>query len=293
MTHLGRFFFKLIGLFRNTRIEEDLSREIASHLALLEEDFRRQGMPAEEAHLAARRTYGGVETPSNSTGTSARFCGSNALCRTSVSRFASSQIAGFYNRRDLTLALGIGAVTSVFSLVNGVLLNPFAFRDPDRLVVLARPRTNYAARLGRPGQLSPLREPEAKLQNSRGCRYPSARRRQSFSPGDHPQMVGTVAASTNLFRLLGVRPVLGRDLLDSDAVTGADRVVLLSYEGWRTLFQADPQVWVKTAVGNGDAHRRRGAAAGDAFPADRAFSQDYISGDWRSSRTHCLWSICA
>ena len=61
MAHLRRFFSKLLGLFRNTQVEEELKREIASHLVLLEDDFKQQGMSREEAHVAARRAYGGVE----------------------------------------------------------------------------------------------------------------------------------------------------------------------------------------------------------------------------------------
>ena len=61
MIHLRRFFSKLSGLFSNTRVDAELTREIASHISLLEEDLRRQGMSGEEARFAARRTYGGVE----------------------------------------------------------------------------------------------------------------------------------------------------------------------------------------------------------------------------------------
>ena len=61
MIYLRRSFAKLSSLFRNARVEEDLTREIASHIALLEDDFRRQGMPEGDARMAARRAYGSVE----------------------------------------------------------------------------------------------------------------------------------------------------------------------------------------------------------------------------------------
>ena len=61
MAHLRRFFSKLLGFVRNTYVEDELKREIASHLVLLEDEFRRQGMSQDEASVAAKRAYGGVE----------------------------------------------------------------------------------------------------------------------------------------------------------------------------------------------------------------------------------------
>jgi len=61
MIYLRRLLSKFWGLFHNARVEVELEREITAHLALLEDDFRRKGMSAEEAHLAARLAYGGVE----------------------------------------------------------------------------------------------------------------------------------------------------------------------------------------------------------------------------------------
>ena len=66
---------------------------------------------------------------------------------------------------------------------------------------------------------------------------------ESVSPsGDRPRIVGAVRGSPNLLRVLGVQSILGRDFVASDAVKGAPRVVIVSYEGWQTLFQGDPKV---------------------------------------------------
>ena len=149
---------------------------------------------------------------------------------------------GFTLTALLTMALGIGAVTSVFSVVNTVLLKPFAFHDPDRLVVLRevvgmRGQTSVAPdnyrhylRLKKDARTID----DAAIVHQRGL---------SVSPnGDRPRIVGGVATSPNLLRLLGVRPMLGRDFVAQDAEKGAATVVLLSYEGWQTLFQGNPQV---------------------------------------------------
>jgi MacB-like periplasmic core domain len=149
---------------------------------------------------------------------------------------------GFTLTALLTMALGIGAVTSVFSVVNTVLLKPFAFHDPDRLAVLREVvgmagRTyvspdNYRHYLRLKKDARTIAD--AAIVHQRGL---------SVSPnGDRPRIVGGVAASPNLLRVLGVEPMLGRDFVAQDAERGAAKVVLLSYEGWQAFFQGNPHV---------------------------------------------------
>ena len=244
MIQLRRFFSKLFTLFRNTRAEEELTREIASHLALLEEDFQRHGMSGAEARIAARRAYGGVERAMQlhrnersimwleQTGQNLRF---------SIRQLRKSP--GFTTVAVMTLALAIGAVTSVFSVVNGVLLQPFAFREPGRLVVVREIedelRNKFSAIPDNYRQFLHLKQNAKTIEDAAIFQQGAD---SLSSSGDHPRMVGTVETSPNVFRLLGVRPILGRDFADGDAVKGSDNVVLLSYEGWQTLFQGNPRV---------------------------------------------------
>lgn len=244
MIHLRRLWAKLSSLFRNTRVEAELTREIAAHLALLEDDFRRQGMSEPDARLAARRAYGNVER--------ARQLHRNERSILWIEqtiqnvRYAIRQLRkspAFTAVAVTTLALGIGAVTSVFSVVNGVLLKPFGFRDPGRLVVVRemedelRYQTsaipdNYRHYLRLKQNTKTLEDMAIFSQGGESV---------SVNNGDHPRIVGSVSISPNLFGLLGVQPILGRDLTGADAVKGAASVVLLSYEGWQTLFQGNPQ----------------------------------------------------
>jgi predicted permease len=244
MNHLRRFFSKLFSLFRNTRVEGELAREIASHLAHLEEDFRRQGMSVEEARLAARRTYGGVEQAKQlhrDERSILWFEQTRQNVRFSIRQLRKSP--GFTIVAVATLALGIGAVTSVFSVVNGVLLKPFSFRDPRRLVVIRE-------REDEPGR-DPTSIPDnyrhfLRLRQSAKTLEDAAIYQQAAdslsSTGNHPRMVGTVEASPNLFRVLLVVPLLGRDFTDSDGLKGANNVVMLSYEGWQTIFHGSSDV---------------------------------------------------
>jgi predicted permease len=242
--HLRRFLAKLLTLFRNTRVEAELTREIASHLAYLEEGFRQQGMSAEEARLAARRAYGGVERAKQLHRNERSILWLEQTLQNM--RFSFRQLRkspGFTFVAVATLALGIGAVTSVFSVVNGVLLKPIAFRDPRRLIVIREvedeTRSRFSAIPDNYRHFLRLKQGATTLEDAAIFQQGAD---SLSSTGDHPRMVGTVESSPNLLRVLGVRPILGRDFADSDAVKGKGNVILLSYEGWQTLFQGNPQV---------------------------------------------------
>src|SRR5262249_55236417 len=119
---------------------------------------------------------------------------------------------GFTAIAVLTLALGIGANTAIFSVINGILLRPLAFHDPDRLVMLWT--DNPAWRLGSPEP----RAPPADLPEWRAtaASFEQLAAFQSdpadLSDGDAPERVGGVDVSANLLPLLGVQPVLGRNI---------------------------------------------------------------------------------
>lgn len=159
-------------------------------------------------------------------------------------RFSIRQLRkspGFALTAILTLALGIGAAASIFSVVDAVLLKPFAFRDPGSLVVMREVsnRTtgkvmpdNYRHYLRLKSDSRTLED--AAIFENRGA---------SVSPdGKYPHVVGAITTSPNLFRVLGVQPILGRDFLPKDAVKGADDVVILSYEGWKRIANDNPSV---------------------------------------------------
>ena len=126
---------KCKALFRNRRMEEELEREIISHLALLEEDFRRQGMSADEAGLAARRAYGGVEQAKQMHRDERSILWLEQLGQDI--RYAIRQLSmapGFATTVILTIALGIGANTAIFTLMHAILMTSLPVGDPKSLI---------------------------------------------------------------------------------------------------------------------------------------------------------------
>ena len=231
------------GLLRRKKLDADLDAELLAHIELAIADNQRKGMPAEEAREAALRSFGGVTQIRESYRVQRGLPWFEQIARDL--RFAVRQLRkspGFALTAILTLALGIGAVTSVFSVVNAVLLKPLAFRDPDRLVVM-RETENEASneRTAIPDNYRHflrLKKSATTIEDAAIFAQLDA----SVSPnGDHPRITGSVVASPNLFHVLGVQPMLGRGFVDSDAQEGAGDVVVLSYESWQAFFAGDPR----------------------------------------------------
>jgi predicted permease len=149
-----------------------------------------------------------------------------------------SKSPGFTLTAVFTLALGIGSVTSIFSIVNAVLLKPFSFAEPERLVSLretTRERTtpllpdNYQHYLYWKANAKTLAD-AAIFRNTT----------LSVSSGvDHPEVVGTLAVSANFFSVLGIQPALGRGFQPQEATEGNNEVVVLAWSAWQRYFNGD------------------------------------------------------
>jgi putative ABC transport system permease protein len=158
-----------------------------------------------------------------------------------------AKVPGFTAVAVLTLALGIGANTAIFSVVNVVLLKPLPFHNPERLMVLSEANE---------------RQPHVSVS------YPNYFdwRQQnhvfeamaSFQPTDfnlagmsEPENLGGGVVSSNLFRTLGVKPLLGRDFLPDEDIKGTQPVVILSYSLWQRRFGGEPGAIGKTLALDG------------------------------------------
>uniref|UniRef100_Q02B05 Permease n=1 Tax=Solibacter usitatus (strain Ellin6076) TaxID=234267 RepID=Q02B05_SOLUE len=239
-------FARLFALFSRGRLEREFESEIEDHLALLRERYFRQGMTPAEADLAARRQFGGIvqikETHRDHTGFPRL---ENLLQDVLYGMRALRRSPGFTTVAVLSLALGIGANTAIYSVMNAVLLRALPVAAPERLVVAAIPfvkrgELSYNQSFSYP-QYRQLRD-HGKLLDSVICF-----RTHSFSvsTSGSTELATGVLVSGNYFSTLGVRPTLGTAIDPSDDVkpgSGGARgpVVVLSYRFWVRRFGSNP-----------------------------------------------------
>lgn len=232
MSNLRRLWLRLVHAFRPERAEADLAREVASHLALLEDEYRQRGMSPEEAHTAARKAIGGAEQAKIRHRDTRSFRWLDELL-TDVKQAWRTAVR---NKRSTVSAVFIlsvvGAVNAlVFGLADAVLLRPLPYREADR-VFIVQMMNESGQRFTRVGNdvLQLFAQPAHGL--SRAGILGSGPRITIDLP-DGPSGVVTASATPSYFEVLGVRPEAGRLFSDADTETGG-HVALLSYDGWRT-----------------------------------------------------------
>ena len=253
MTWLRILLHRLRGLFLRRKLEQELEDEIRSHLDLQIADYQRQGMSLEEARRAARRSFGGVEQMKEAYRDKSRLRWVEDMwqdLRYAVRMLLKQPV--FTLAAVLTLSLGIGANTAIFTIINAVLLRPLPFDDPGRLVVVwqTNPQRDSFQGLVSPPDLGDWQ---------RQCR--SLEQLAAFMPRGvsltgvaDPEHLPGSHVSANLFPLLGVEPLLGRNFRPAEDGPQGDRVVIVSYGFWQRRFGGALDLIGKTLTLNGAAH---------------------------------------
>jgi len=242
MTWLNQFLSR-------RRLYNDLSHEIQAHLEEKIEELVASGTPRKEATAAARREFGNVTLTEEE---------SRSVWRWSLMEDALSDLyygfrqfrrnPGFTAVSVLTLALGIGANTAIFSIVNGVLLEPLPYPHSEQLVVVARtePRFDHPVPVSGPNFLD-WRTRATQLQSLAGFDG----RGFTVMLGHEPENILGAAVAFNFFSVLQVAPELGRDFLETEEHAGNDQVALITHEFWKDRLGGDSGCLGRTLVING------------------------------------------
>ena len=248
MTGLRVLLARLAGMLTGRRRDAELEAEVEAHLDLLAADHERRGLSPDAAREAARREFGGVErmkeTYHDQRGW--RWVGDLGQDVWYAAR-TLRRAPGFTAVAVLTLALGIGANTAIFSVVNAVLLKPLPYPGAEGLVRLMMSLPAAASPSG-----APLRT--AVALSADDVASISARTRTLSHIGiAGPELVGLsgyedaarlqgARVSSASLQMLGVQPVLGRLLSPEDDRAGAEPVVLMAQSAWRRYFAGDPGI---------------------------------------------------
>jgi len=230
---------RLRGLLRREAVLHDIEEEMRVHVEMATATNVERGMPPAEARRAALRSFGNFDSLRER----AYEVRGGGLLETFFQdvRYGARVLArnkAFTAVAVLTLALGIGANTAIFSVVNELLLRPLPYRDAERIVMLweVTPEGRHQNTTS-PANFRSWREQGAAFESMAAF---VDQRLNLTGVGDEPEEVAVQFATPELFQVLGVKPVLGRTMTQEECVPGGPKVAVLSHEFWRQRLGGDP-----------------------------------------------------
>jgi predicted permease len=252
MSPLAYFRALAARFFHRSQTENDLEEELRAHIQQRADDLERSGIDRVEAERRARIEFGSHELFKEEC---REALGGNLIdtliqdVRFSLRTLRKSP--AFFAVAVVTLALGIGATVAAFSVVNAVLLRPFAFSDPERLLWIYsqrpdNPRTNFSL-----PEYCDYRDQNTSFDGLAGI----ASFNPSLSDSGEAERVQGVRMSANSFGILGLRPLVGRTLIAADDRNGAPAVVMISYGLWSRRYAKSPAIVGRSVNLNGESRQ--------------------------------------
>jgi putative ABC transport system permease protein len=234
-------FRRIANLFHRSHIDREIRAEFEAHMAMREEDNMSAGMSREDAHRNARLRFGNPASTRETV-----VSADAALHLASVwadTRHALRQLCrapGFAVIAILTLALGIGANTAVFSVADRVLVRPVAYPRPDRIVQFEKTDGAYESYSASIPLFLAWKQRNQAFE--RIAAYSVLPVGFNLAQQGRPERVTGLRVSADFFRVLGVEPQLGRNFKPEDDREGAERQVLLSDTLWHRHYNNDPGI---------------------------------------------------
>ena len=240
MNFLRKISRRVCALFRPEKLDADMAEEMRAHLERRTQANLAAGLSADEARYAAQRSFGGMDQLKEVAREQRGWMWLGELMRDA--RFALRQLAksrGFTAIAVLTLALGIGVNTSMFSVLNTLLFHTPPYPEPAELIRVFRTGPTFTE-----GTLSPTNFLDFRAQ-AHSFRQLAAFRNNSYSlalPDQPAEQLRGYDVTGDFFAGIGVQPALGRWIGAEEDQPGRDQVVVLSDAAWRKHFAADPAI---------------------------------------------------
>lgn len=235
ITLIGR----LISRVRWHRLDSDLDDEIRGHLDMAAEAHERQGLSPAAARSAARREFGGIDQMKERHRDVRGFRWLDDLARDlKVGGRGLTRRPGFTAVTVLTLAIGVGATTTIFSVVDGVLLRPLAYEEPDRLVMVWGTSDDTAEGRTSPQNFVDWRT-QTRVFESIAAWFTQG---MTLTDGGPAERIEAARVTEEFFSVMRVAPDRGRVFGADEQRLGAERVALLHDGLWRRRYGADPDV---------------------------------------------------
>ena len=215
--------------------DRDLDNEVRSYVDLLAEEKMREGVPPEEAHRTARIELGGVEQVKENVREVRAGAWLDSLFQDL--RYGTRMLVknpGFTAIAVLTLALGIGANTAMFSVIDAVLIRPLPYKSPARLVMVWESEAGDNA--PDPPTFLTFQRQNHVFEYMAGSRVSGF----NLTGSERPERIAGADVTPNFFTLMGVNPLLGRTFSAEDANGSSGRPAVLSYALWQKMFAGNP-----------------------------------------------------
>ncbi len=239
-----RMWQRALALFQRDRLERELKAELQFHVDCAIEENLRRGMSNEDARRAALLSFGGVEQVKEQYRDVSRWRWLEALGRDVRYGVRSLRCApGFTLVAVLTLALGIGATTAIFTVVYAVLLRPLPYAEPEHIVAVGSFNAAGTGDESKPSFNAPADFLDWRRQSQSFAALAAITGMQaSYERGGRVETLPGALVTEDFFAVLGVAPQLGRTFIADDFVGGATIPVVLSHAAWLEKFGGDPTV---------------------------------------------------
>ena len=292
---MNELWRRLRILFRRDCFDRELDEEMQFHLEMQAEEKQESGLTAAEARYAARRQFGNTLLLRETSADIWVWRSLDALFQdVKYGLRILRKDPGFTTTAVLALALGIGVNTAIFSLLDGVLLRPLPFPEPERLVLVWEETSMFGSRDG-PPSMGNFMDWRARNRVFQEMGTLDSLASYQLTGGGTPEQVSGAIVMAGLLRALGVQPLLGRAFTQQDDQPGAAKLVVLSHAFWQQRFAGEHDVVGRAMILDNEPYTIVGVMpASFRFPdATTAFwtnaGSAYSARDFRTAAGMIFW----